>query len=85
MSPARWRALCMSVLFAAAGLAHAEGALTGAPSTAAAARAPSGGQAALMPYEVRAGDTLYHLAQRYLESPEDWRVLARLNLSLIHI
>jgi len=79
MSPAGWRALCMIVLFAAAGLVHADGALTGAPSTAAAARAPSGGQAALMPYEVRSGDTLYHLAQRYLESPEDWRVLARLN------
>jgi hypothetical protein len=58
-TPARWRALCASALFAAAGLAHAD--------------------PALMSYEVRAGDTLYHLAQRYLESPEDWRVLARLN------
>src|SRR5690606_19679535 len=28
---------------------------------------------------VREGDTLYQLAQRYLESPQDWRALARLN------
>jgi len=36
-------------------------------------------QGQLAPYEVRAGDTLYLLAQRFLESPEDWRALARLN------
>lgn len=59
MNPVRWRVLCMAALFAAPGMAGAEG--------------------DLMRYEVRAGDTLYHLAQRYLESPEDWRVLARLN------
>jgi hypothetical protein len=79
MNLARWRALCAAALMAAAGLARAEGAYTGVPSPAAAVRAPSGGGAALMAYEVRSGDTLYHLAQRYLESPEDWRVLARLN------
>lgn len=43
------------------------------------AGAPALAEGPLTPYEVRAGDTLYRLAQRYLESPEDWRALARLN------
>lgn len=30
-------------------------------------------------YEVRPGDTLFHIAERYLESVHDWRLLARLN------
>ncbi len=46
---------------------------------AGAAAPPALAEDALTPYEVRAGDTLYQLAQRYLESPEDWRRLARLN------
>ncbi|MCM5680471.1 FecR domain-containing protein [Schlegelella sp. S2-27] len=30
-------------------------------------------------YEVQQGDTLYAVSQRYLESAEDWRLLARIN------
>lgn len=33
----------------------------------------------LVAYEVRAGDTLYGVSQRYLESRDDWRLLQRLN------
>lgn len=45
----------------------------------AAAQPPGRATGKTVVYTTRAGDTLYDVAMRYMQGPDDWKVLAQLN------
>lgn len=59
-----WTAACVVAGVLACGLAHA---------------GPAGAQGDAMAYTVEAGDTLLSIATRYMDRPESWHVLQRIN------